>query len=66
MTRLEIIEKSVIELSPEELARFRDWFAEFHAAQWDRRIEADAKAGNLDRLAEEALADHRAGRTKSL
>ena len=66
MTRLEKIEKSVTELSPEELARFRDWFEEFQATQWDRRIEADAKAGKLDRLAEEALADHRAGRTKPL
>jgi len=66
MTRLEIIEKSVTELSPEELARFRDWFAEFQAAQWDRQFETDARAGKLDRLAEEALADHRAGRTKPL
>jgi len=31
---------------------------------WDRQIEADIKAGRLDRLAEEALADHRAGKTR--
>jgi hypothetical protein len=44
MTRLEKIEKSVTELSPEELARFRDWHEEFQAAHWDRRIEAAAPA----------------------
>ena len=31
---------------------------------WDRQIEADIKAGRLDRLAEEALAEHRAGKTR--
>jgi len=31
---------------------------------WDHQIEADIKAGRLDRLAEEALADHRAGKTR--
>ena len=31
---------------------------------WDRQIEADIKAGRLDRLAEKALADHRAGKTR--
>jgi hypothetical protein len=66
MTRLEKIEKSVTELSPEELVRFRQWFEKFQAAHWDRQFETDARAGKLDRLAEEALADHRAGRTKPL
>jgi hypothetical protein len=36
---------------------------DFHDA-WDRQIEADIKAGRLDRLAEEALADHRSGKTR--
>ena len=31
---------------------------------WDRQIEADAKAGKLDRLAEEALEEFRAGKTR--
>jgi len=33
---------------------------------WDQQIEADAKAGKLDALADEALADHRAGRSRKL
>ncbi|MBI4027990.1 MAG: hypothetical protein HY360_23600 [Verrucomicrobia bacterium] len=33
---------------------------------WDRQIEADAKAGKLDPLIREAVAEYRAGRTKPL
>ncbi|MDF3217216.1 hypothetical protein EN962_24825 [Mesorhizobium sp. M7A.F.Ca.CA.001.09.2.1] len=64
MTKLEQIEKSVAELSPEELKAFAAWFEALQADMWDRQMEADAKTGRLDRLAEQALADHRAGRTR--
>jgi hypothetical protein len=66
MTRLERIEKEIGELSPEELERFRLWFAEFDAAEWDRQFEQDVGSGALDKMAEQALAAHRAGRTKPL
>lgn len=33
---------------------------------WDRRIEEDIDAGRLDELADEALADHRSGRSRDL
>ncbi|MDX8480234.1 hypothetical protein RFN28_17440 [Mesorhizobium sp. VK24D] len=66
MTKLEQIEKSVAELSPEELKAFAAWFEELQADLWDKQIEADAKAGRLDKLAEQALTDHRAGRTRPL
>ncbi len=35
-------------------------------AAWDRQIEADVKAGRLDRLAEQAIADLNEGRVKDL
>lgn len=41
MTKLEALEQEVRELSSEDLAAFRRWFAEFDAAQWDRQIESD-------------------------
>ena len=50
MTKLEQIEKSVAELSKEELKAFAKWFEELQADLWDRQIEADAKAGRLDKL----------------
>ena len=66
MTKLEIIEREIEALPPEDLARFRRWFAEYDAARWDAQIEADALSGRLDALGEKALANHRAGRTRPL
>lgn len=40
--------------------------SEFEAAQFDERIEQDAKFGKLDLLAEQALIDHRAERSRKL
>ena len=66
MTKIEKLETEIRKLSPKELATFREWFATFDAAAWDQQFEDDAKAGKLDRLADEALADHRAGRSQKL
>ena len=35
---VEEIERAVRKLSPEELAAFRAWFAEFDAEVWDRQF----------------------------
>jgi hypothetical protein len=66
MSTIEEIEKAVSDLPPDDLARFRAWFEEFEAAHFDRKIERDAAAGTLDRLAEQALADFRIGRAREL
>ena len=66
MSTIQEIERAVVELSPEELAEFRAWFLEFDAASWDRQFEQDVVAGRLDALAEEALEDLRAKRTRQL
>lgn len=66
MSTLKDIEKAVIELPADELAEFRTWFEEFDAARFDDKIERDAEVGRLDRLAEQAVADFRAGRAREL
>jgi hypothetical protein len=66
MTTLEDIEKAVTELPADQLAKFRAWFEEYEATRFDQRIERDARAGKLDQLAEQALADFRAGRAREL
>ncbi|MEP7016234.1 MAG: hypothetical protein ABI925_12405 [Verrucomicrobiota bacterium] len=62
----EIIE-AVKKLPEREKSEFLDRLAEvdFDDA-WDRQIEADAKAGQLDPLWQEAVKDIQAGRTKPL
>ena len=60
------IEAAIAQLSPEELAQFADWFAEFQARAWDEQLEADAKAGKLDELVREAKEDFARGKCKPL
>ena len=55
------IEQAITELSPNELARFREWFEEFDAQAWDEQFENDAKSGKLDQLADKAINDFRDG-----
>lgn len=66
MAKVEDIEKQLRELSPQELAEFREWFAAFDAEVWDRQFEADVEAGKLDALAERALRAHAEGRSTKL
>lgn len=66
MSRIENLEREIRALSAAELTEFREWFAEFDGVAWDRQFEADAAAGRLDRLAERALEDYDAGRTRKL
>ena len=66
MSQVEELEQSVERLSPDELATFRSWFIEFDAAEWDRQIAMDSEAGKLDKLAQSAIEDHRAGKTKRI
>ena len=66
MSSIQEIEHAIRQLSPEELAALRAWFAEFDAGIWDRQFEEDAAAGRLDALADEALQDLREGRCTEL
>ena len=66
MSTIQEIEDAIRQLSPEDLAAFRAWFAEFDAGLWDRQIQADVSTGRLDALAEEALEDFRNGRCTEL
>jgi hypothetical protein len=63
---IEDLEKAVAKLPPDQFARFREWFDAFDAARFDQKIERDAKAGRLDRLAGQALIDFRKGHAREL
>ena len=66
MTKVEKIEQDIRKLDRKELLAFRRWFREYDSDEWDRQIEEDVRAGRLDKLAEEALAEHRAGKSKEI
>lgn len=65
-TVLEIID-AVKKLDELEKGEFLEKLTEIDFDDaWDRQIEADAKAGRLDHLWQQALEDIEAGRTKPL
>jgi len=66
MRKVEKLENEVQQLNPDELAAFRDWFRRYDSDEWDKEIERDISAGRLDKLAQEAIAAHKAGRTREI
>lgn len=66
MTKVEKLECEVQNLSPTQLAAFREWFREYDADEWDRQIEEDVRADRMDKLVEEALVEYKAGATKEI
>jgi nicotinate-nucleotide pyrophosphorylase len=66
MSTVEEIERAVEQLRPPDFARFAAWVERKRTEEWDRQIEADAKAGQLDKFIDEALSDLREGRTTRL
>ena len=63
---VEELETAVTRLSPDEFARFAEWFEEYQAQEWDRQIESDVRAGRLDAAGRAADADFEAGRVTPL
>ena len=66
MTKIEKLERDVRALTANELTSFREWFAEFDSAVWDLQLEGDVRAAKLDAMADAAIADHQAGRSRKL
>jgi len=55
--KVEDIAGAVSKLPPDELARFRRWFAAFEAGRTDHADELDSTATKLGRFAGRAFAD---------
>ena len=60
------LETAVTHLPVPELTAFAQWFEEYLADAWDRRIEEDIRAGRLDKAGRQADADFEAGRCNPL
>ena len=66
MQTVQELQSAVSHLSKDELALFRQWFQEYDSEDWDRQFEEDVKTGKLDALADQAIADFRAGNCQEL
>ena len=61
MATVEDIENAITRLSPEDYARFLEWFRERDQQVWDGQMDRDAAAGKLDFLRREAREARKAG-----
>jgi len=59
MSTVQEIEAAISKLTETELTELRSWI-------WERDIENDAASGKLNFVAEEALQEHRTGKTRRL
>lgn len=66
MNKIEKIEREVAALRGAEMTSFRQWFVDFDNDSWDTQLTADIAAGRLDSMADAAIKEHAAGKTKSL
>lgn len=66
MINTQELKKTVSKLPPDELLQFSEWFEEFMADQWDKKIEADILAGRLDAVGKLADDEFITGRAKPL
>lgn len=66
MTKVEALEEAIRKLSTAELVELRQWIVTREADVWDREIERDAASGELDKLFEKSVADHRAGKSREI
>ena len=67
MSTIAEIENAIDGLPREEFFKLMERLRTKQNELWDRQMEKDAQSGGaLDRLAEEALAEYRAGKTRPL
>jgi hypothetical protein len=63
---VEDIEEAITQLPEEQLREFRSWYEKYDLETWDEQIEQDSAEGKLDALAEAAIADHEAGKSRKI
>lgn len=61
MKTLDEIKSAVTHLPTREFSRFRKWFDEYEAKQWDKKIEKDIKTGRLAKSGRKALKEFQLG-----
>jgi hemerythrin len=66
MSTVQEIERAIEKLSREEVLVLTNWLSTHFSDLWDRQIQEDISNGLLDDLADEALAEHRAGKSLPL
>jgi hypothetical protein len=64
MGSLQEIEVAIANLPREDFLQLRNRIQRRFDDQWDEQLEQDVVAGKLDALGQQALAEHRTGRSR--
>jgi hypothetical protein len=66
MLPLEQIEAAILTLPADEFRRLRQWFCDLDYQRWDEQLEQDITDGKLEALADEAIAEFKAGQCREI
>ncbi|MEA5617264.1 hypothetical protein VB711_05345 [Cronbergia sp. UHCC 0137] len=66
MLQLEQIETAILSLPSHDFEKLRQWFLNLDYELWDEQIERDIADGKLEALAEEAIAEFKAGNCREI
>ena len=66
LNTLQEIERAIDALAPHQIEELYEWLDQRHPQPIDAQLKADLDAGRIDDRIDRALADHKAGNTRSL
>jgi hypothetical protein len=66
VSKLEKIKQQIKALDPKDVWELSEWLNEYTNELWDQQMEADVKAGRLDKLAEQVRKDIAEGKVRPL
>jgi hypothetical protein len=66
MSTIEEIEAAILTLPPEDFEYLRQWFFDLDYQRWDEQLEQDIADGKLEALAQEAIAELKAGQCREM
>jgi hypothetical protein len=66
MHNVDDLQKEITSLPAADFSRFRTWFLEYDAQNWDKQFENDVNSGKLEKFASDALKELKNGKCSKL
>ena len=62
----EEISEEIMQLPQDQLQKFREWYEVFDSEKWDDQIASDANDGKFDEIADRAIKEYKAGKSRPI
>lgn len=66
MSTLKQIEEAILTLPPDEFQQLMQWVSDLDYQRWDEQLEKDIADGKLEALAQETIAEFKAGHCRTI